>query len=138
LQIKFICFINYDTYMSWSYQWSLMSLITGNKVKKKHTCQSIVKKKRTKPCAKKKCSNKNDSREDISFINIWITKVKLFWKKSGTGVLTLQCNSYLSHVRSFFKISSPISFHPCVKLGPEQSWHHFNGRLQIMFKHKLV
>ena len=30
-------------------QWSLMSLITGNKVKKKHTNQGIVKKKRTKP-----------------------------------------------------------------------------------------
>jgi hypothetical protein len=28
-------FIKYDTYMSWSCQWSLMSLITGNKVKKK-------------------------------------------------------------------------------------------------------
>jgi hypothetical protein len=41
-----------------------------------------------------------------TFINIWITKVKLFWKKRGAGVLTLQCNSYLSHVRSFFKISS--------------------------------
>ena len=30
-------------------QWSLMSLITGNKVEKKHTSQGIVKKKRTKP-----------------------------------------------------------------------------------------
>jgi hypothetical protein len=30
-------------------EWSLMSLITGNKVKKKHTSQGIVKKKRTKP-----------------------------------------------------------------------------------------
>ena len=30
-------------------QWSLMSLVTGNKVKKKHTSQGIVKKKRTKP-----------------------------------------------------------------------------------------
>ena len=30
-------------------QWSLVSLITGNKVKKKHTSQGIVKKKRTKP-----------------------------------------------------------------------------------------
>ena len=30
-------------------QWSLMSLITGNKVKKIHTSQGIVKKKRTKP-----------------------------------------------------------------------------------------
>ena len=30
-------------------QWSLMSLITGNKVKKKNTSQGIVKKKRTKP-----------------------------------------------------------------------------------------
>ena len=30
-------------------QWSLMSLITGNQVKKKHTSQGIVKKKRTKP-----------------------------------------------------------------------------------------
>ena len=29
-------------------QWSLMSLITGNKVKK-HTSQGIVKNKRTKP-----------------------------------------------------------------------------------------
>jgi hypothetical protein len=29
-------------------QWSLMSLIIGNKVKK-HTSQGIVKKKRTKP-----------------------------------------------------------------------------------------
>ena len=31
-----------------SCQWSLMSLITGNKVKK-HASQGIVKKKRTKP-----------------------------------------------------------------------------------------
>ena len=30
------------------YQWSLMSLITGNNVKK-HTSQGIVKKKRTEP-----------------------------------------------------------------------------------------
>ena len=30
-------------------QWSLMSLITGNKFKKNHTSQGIVKKKRTKP-----------------------------------------------------------------------------------------
>jgi uncharacterized membrane protein YwzB len=30
-------------------QWSLMSLITGNKVKKNHTSQCIVKKKRTTP-----------------------------------------------------------------------------------------
>jgi hypothetical protein len=30
-------------------QWSLMSLFTGNKVKKNHTSQGIVKKKRTKP-----------------------------------------------------------------------------------------
>jgi hypothetical protein len=30
-------------------QWSLMNLITGNKVKNKHTSQGIVKKKRTKP-----------------------------------------------------------------------------------------
>jgi hypothetical protein len=22
-------------------------------------------------------------------------------------------------------VFAPISFHPCVKLGPEQSWHHF-------------
>jgi hypothetical protein len=29
-----------------------MSLITGNKVKKKHTSQGIVKKKRTKPTKK--------------------------------------------------------------------------------------
>ena len=28
-------------------QWSLMSLITGNKVKKNHTSQGIVKKKRS-------------------------------------------------------------------------------------------
>jgi hypothetical protein len=54
------------------------------------------------------------------FINIWITKVKLFWKKSGAGVLTLQCNSYLSHVRSFFKIPSNflslISSYPLLKM----------------------
>jgi hypothetical protein len=65
-------------------QWSLMSLITGNKVKKKT----------------------HKPRYCETFINIWITKVKLFWKKRGVGVLTLQYNSYLSHVRSFFKISS--------------------------------
>jgi hypothetical protein len=55
-----------------------------------------------------------------TFINIWITKVKLFWKKSGANVLTLQCNSYLSHVRSFFKISSNflslISLYPLLKM----------------------
>ena len=55
-----------------------------------------------------------------TFINIWITKVKLFWKKRGAGVLTLQCNSYLSHVRSFFKISSNflslISSYPLLKM----------------------
>ena len=45
-----------------------------------------------------------------TFINIWITKVKLFWKKRGASVLTLQCNSYLSHVRSFFKISSNFQY----------------------------
>jgi hypothetical protein len=39
-----------------------------------------------------------------TFINIWITKVKLFWKKRGVGILTLQYNSYLSHVRSFWRI----------------------------------
>ena len=33
-------------------------------------------------------------------------KLNYFGKKSGAGVLTLQCNSYLSHVKSFFKISS--------------------------------
>ena len=55
-----------------------------------------------------------------TFITIWITKVQLFWKKSGAGVLTLQCNSYLSHVRSFFKISSNflslISLYPLLKM----------------------
>ena len=45
-----LCFINYDTHNICldRCQWSLMSLITGNKVKK-HTSQGIVKKKRTKP-----------------------------------------------------------------------------------------
>jgi hypothetical protein len=55
-----------------------------------------------------------------TFINIWITKVKLFWNKSGAGVLTLQRNLYLSHVRSFFKISSNflslISSYPLLKI----------------------
>ena len=52
----------------------------------------------------KKCSNKNDSREDIYTFES--QKLNYFEKKSGAGVLTLQCNSYLSHVRAFFKISS--------------------------------
>jgi hypothetical protein len=85
--------------MSWSCQRSLMSLITGNKVKKTHKPKTIRGK---------------------TFINIWITKVKLFWKKRGAGVLTLQCNSYLSHVRPFFKISSNflslISSYPLLKM----------------------
>ena len=55
-----------------------------------------------------------------TFINISITKVKLFWKTSGAGILTLQCNSYLSHFRSFFKISSNflslISLYPLLKM----------------------
>ena len=43
-------YINYYNYMPYPYQWSLMNLITGNKVKKKpHTSQGIVKKKSTKP-----------------------------------------------------------------------------------------
>jgi hypothetical protein len=33
-------------------------------------------------------------------------KLNYFGKKSGAGILTLPCNSYLSHVRSCFKISS--------------------------------
>jgi hypothetical protein len=34
-------------------------------------------------------------------------KLNYFGKKGGgAGVLTLQCNSYLSHVRPFFKLSS--------------------------------
>jgi hypothetical protein len=44
-----------------------------------------------------------------TFINIWITKVKLFWKKRGAGVLTLQCNSYLSHVRDDCKLNLYVS-----------------------------
>jgi hypothetical protein len=131
LQIKFICFINYDTYMSWSMpmvfdewfhqewrpcimpgffppisllnisvyriqprlfidsplmtlicldpcQWSLMSLITGNKVKKNTQAKVLWKIKGQSQqknfekfklwyttFVQKKCSNKNDSREDI-------------------------------------------------------------------------
>jgi hypothetical protein len=106
----------YDTYMSWSCQWSLMSLITGNKVKK--NTQSKVLWKR-----KGQSQQKNFENFKLwwkTFINIWITKVKLFWKKRGPGVLTLQRNSYLSHVRSFFKISSNflslISSYPPLKV----------------------
>ena len=40
-------------------QWSLMSLITGNKVKK-HTSQDIVKKKRTKPTNPLLCMVKSE------------------------------------------------------------------------------
>ena len=47
-------------------------------------------------------------------------KLNYFGKKSGAGVLTLQCNSYLSHVRSFFKIPSNflslISSYPLLKM----------------------
>ena len=67
----------------------------------------------------KKCSNKNDfaGRHLLTFESQKLSK--LFWKKSGAGILTLQCNSYLSHVRSFFKISSNflslISSYPLLK-----------------------
>jgi hypothetical protein len=76
-----------------------------------------VKKKRTKPT---KEFVRTKTIRGKTFINIWITKVKLFWKKSGASVLTLQCNSYLSHVRSFFKIPnnflSLISSYPLLKM----------------------
>jgi hypothetical protein len=49
LQIKFICFIDYDTYMSWSVPMVFDEFTIRGK----------------------------------TFINIWITKVKLFWKKVG-------------------------------------------------------
>jgi hypothetical protein len=53
--------------------------------------------------------------------NFRYKKIKTYgWKKSGVGVLTLQCNSYLSHVRSFFKISSNFlsltSSYPLLKM----------------------
>ena len=63
----------------------------------------------------KKCSNKNDY-----LLTFESQKLNYFGKKSGAGVLTLQCNSYLSHVRSFFKISSNflslISLYPLLKM----------------------
>ena len=43
-----------------------------------------------------------------------------YFGKRGTGILTLQCNSYLSHVRSFFKIYSNFlsltSSYPLLKM----------------------
>jgi hypothetical protein len=44
-------------------------------------------------------------------------KLNYFEKKSGAGVWTLQCNSYLSHVRSFFKIPR-IFFIPYLLIPP--------------------
>jgi hypothetical protein len=53
-------FINYDTYISWSCQWSLMSLITGNKVKKTH---------KPRYCEKEK----NKTMVLLGFFKIWQT-----------------------------------------------------------------
>ena len=45
-------------------------------------------------------------------------KLNYFGKKKGPGVLTLQCNSYLSHVWSFFKISSHFLSIPFLLVPP--------------------
>jgi hypothetical protein len=130
------------------YQWSLMSLITGNNVKKTHKpryCEkekdrqsslienynfnkyintNMIKQKQYIYCYFHDLSAKKNVRSKTihgkTFINIWITKVKLFWKKRGAAVLTIQCNSYLSHVQCFFKIPSNflslISSYPLLKM----------------------
>jgi hypothetical protein len=99
-----------------------MILITGNKVKKTHKpryCEkekdkankrilrslsfdnnintNIIKQKQYILLLSRLMCKKNVRTKTIhgkTFINISITKVKLFWKTSGAGVLTLQCNSY--------------------------------------------
>jgi hypothetical protein len=54
--------------------------------------------------------------------NLWLIYLHILtgWKTSGACVLTLQCNSYLSHFRSFLKISSNflslISSYPLLKM----------------------
>jgi hypothetical protein len=61
--------------MSWFCQWSLMSLITGNKVKK----NTMFEQKRFA------------GRHLLTFES---QKLNYFGKKTGAGVLTLQCNSW--------------------------------------------
>jgi hypothetical protein len=57
---------------------------------------------------------------EMSRICLTSQKLNYFGKKRGASILTLQCNSYLSHVRSFFKISSNflslISLYPLLKM----------------------
>ena len=92
-------------------------------------------------------ANKNVRTKTIrrkTFINIWITKVKLFRKKSRARVLTLQCNSYLSHVWSFFKIPSNflslISLYPLFKNAFQHTFISVNnrGRAPSKYVNKLA
>ena len=67
-----------------------------------------------------------------TFINIWITKVKLFWNKSGAGVLTLQRNSYLSGPFSrFLVIFYPLSPHTPISVNNR-------GRAPAKYVNKLA
>ena len=45
-----------------------------------------------------------------TFIKTFESQKLNYFGKKGAGILTLQCNSYLSHVRSFFKISSNFQY----------------------------
>ena len=64
-------------------------------------------------------------------------KLNYFGKKSGAGVLTLQCNSYLNHVKSFFKISSNflslISLYPLLKNNRGRAPSKYVNKLTIGF-----
>ena len=62
-------------------------------------------------------------------------KFNYFAKKSGVGVLTLQCNSYMSHVQSFFKISSNQLTWP---LGHVSYCHHFSSVVRPSTFHILI
>ena len=70
-------------------------------------------------------------------------KLNYFGKKGGAGVLTLQCNSYLNHVRSFFKISSNflslISSYPLLKKNsPHFHFCEQHGRAPSKYVNKLA
>ena len=71
-------------------------------------------------------------------------KLNYFGKKGGAGILTLQCNSYLSHVRSFFKISinflSLISSYPLLKKVFQHTFISVNnrGRAPSKYVNKLA
>jgi hypothetical protein len=71
-------------------------------------------------------------------------KLNYLGKKRGAGILTLQCNSYLSHVRFFFKISSNFLFlnslYPLSKMFFQHTFISVNnrGRAPSKYVNKLA